>query len=146
MWDFVTPSAIVVETMSRLESVFGALVLVSATILVTEWIHYRQGDTTLWSSVVEPGPGLSSAPGDGLPEPVTEGEFEHYVAVLEHMQSNRDATIDEATARESMSLEDFRHVEQRVQRSGILVERVRERLRQTAEQLWDSRLATLEQG
>ena len=131
--------------MSRLESVFGALVLVSATILVTEWIHYRQGDTTLWS-VVQPAPGLSSAPGDGLPAPVTEGEFEHYVAVLEHMQSNRDVTIDEATAREAISLEEFRDVEQRVQRSGILVERVRERLRQTAERLWDSRIATLEQG
>ena len=130
--------------MKRLEPILGALILVSATILVMEWIHYRQGDATLWS-VVRPIPGFSDVEGGGLLEPVTENEFEQYVAVLERMQTNRDLPIEEALGT-GVSLDEFRDIEQRVQRSTALVERARDRLRQTAERLWDSRVATLERG
>jgi hypothetical protein len=132
---------------SRLEGALAALILVAATALVTEWIHYRLGDPTLWT-ILRPeaaSPGALSEEDDG-PDSITESEFQKYVDVLERMQADRALSIEDAAKSESLSLEQFRDIEQRVQRDGAFVQRARDLLRKKAESLWDSRRATLEHG
>ncbi|MGH7818839.1 MAG: hypothetical protein ACREQ9_03625 [Candidatus Binatia bacterium] len=133
--------------MSRIERVLTALILVAATVLVTEWVHYRLGDPVLWR-VLEPElPDGSAVVFDEFGNPtVTESEFQRYVEVLGNMQGDRDLSIDDAVGGVELTLGEFRDIEQRVQRNEALVQRARELLRKKAESLWDSRRATLEHG
>ena len=133
--------------MKRLESALAALLLVAATVLVTEWVHYRLGDPTLWTILDVQTEGDDAVDFDEFGNPtVTESEFQRYVEVLATMQVNRNLSIEDAVGETKLSLGDFRDIEQRVQRSEALVQRARELLRKKAESLWDSQRATLEHG
>jgi hypothetical protein len=120
------------------------LILVSATALVTEWIHYRLGEPTVWRLLQSPTAQQTISIGsDDNPSSVTESEFEIYLRVLESMQADRSLSIEHAVETEHLTVESFRDIEQRVQKNDVLVERTRDGLRKKAETLWDSRRATL---
>jgi hypothetical protein len=133
--------------MKRTESVIGSLLLVAATVLAVESLHYRLGEPTLWSLFGSRRPSLErlseQEERDGS---VTESEFERYLDVLERMQADHSLPIEQAAESAGLTLQQFRDIEQRVQRNEVLVERTRERLRQKAESLWDSRRAKLGSG
>jgi hypothetical protein len=132
----------------RIESVLAALILVTATVLTTEWIHHRIGNETLWA-IFRPDskrPFRELEGDEGGFGSVTEADFERYLGVLERMQENHGLSIEEAVTSRELTLSRFRDIEQRVQRNDVLVERAREHLRKQAESLWDSRRAALAQG
>jgi hypothetical protein len=123
----------------RLSRIFGPLLLVVVTVILTEWVHQRLqhagADLPLIDSVSDIGlPNVDAVP---------ESEFERYVRVLESMQADHSLAVEAAADRESLKVEEFRDIERRVQRNDLLVERVRESLKRKAESVWDSRHAEL---
>jgi hypothetical protein len=123
--------------MSRFDSILRVLILVTATFLLTEWVHYRLGAPPLFQYLLGNQGDLETARGRD-PDAVTESEFQTYLRVLEAMQVNRSMSIDEAVEVEHLPLAKFRELEQRVQRNEVLVDRVRHVLREQAETLWKS--------
>ena len=126
--------------MNRLSRILRPLFLIAATVVATEWLHQRFGsphDRGL--PELDSLSDLIGAP----PDAVTEAEFERYTRVLEGMQADHTLSVEHAAERESVTLEQFRELERRVQRNDALVERVREALKRKAENLWDSRHAEL---
>jgi hypothetical protein len=65
-------------------------------------------------------------------EMVSESDLQMYVKVYEAMQDDHDLTIEEAIKPYHVSLDDFRHIEQRIQSQPRLVDRVREALLENA--------------
>jgi hypothetical protein len=111
--------------------------LVTATFLLTEWVHYRLGTPPLFQYLLGNKGGLEAARGHD-PDAVTESEFQTYLRVLEAMQANRSMSIDDAVEAEHLPLAKFRELEQRVQRNEVLIDRARHVLREQAETLWKS--------
>jgi hypothetical protein len=70
--------------------------------------------------------------GESNTETVSESELQVYLKVYEAMQDNHDLTIEEAIKPYHISLDDFRHIERRIQSQPRLVDRVREALLETA--------------
>ncbi|MGH7804544.1 MAG: hypothetical protein ACREQJ_09355 [Candidatus Binatia bacterium] len=126
--------------MKRLSRIFRPFLLVLVTVLATVWVH-RRVDALRDREL----PYVDSVSDIGIvsPDAVTESEFERYVHVLESMQADHSLGIDAAADREAMKVEEFRDIERRVQRSDLLVERLRESLKRKAESVWDSRRAQL---
>jgi hypothetical protein len=124
----------------RLSAILRPLLLVLATIALTEWVHERFGRSR---AIQLPANETLSDLVDTGEESVTEAEFERYIQILESMQADHALAVEPAVERGSMTLEQFRDVERRVQRNDVLVERVRDSLRRKAESLWDSRRADL---
>jgi hypothetical protein len=125
------------SAMSRLDGVLRVLIVVVATFLLTEWVHYRLGTPPVFELLLG-GLGGSEVARGRDPNAVTESEFQSYVHVLEAMQANRSLSIEDAVEAEHLSLEKFRELEQRVQRNEVLIDRVRSVLRERAETLWKS--------
>ena len=127
--------------MSQLGLWLRALILIAATFLVTEWVHYR-ADTPpifqLWLGPRMAGEGSATVKAHD-PDSVTESEFQMYLHVLESMQVNPTLSIEAAVDAEHSTLEKFRELEQRVQRNEVLVDRARHTLRERAETLWNAR-------
>ena len=133
--------------MSRLEAFLGASIMVLATVLVTEWVHYRVGNSSLFEVLLGPAGGISALSGGRQdPDAVTEAAFQSYLRVLEAMQADRSLSIEAAVAAERMPLARFRELEQRIQRNDGLVDRARHTLRERAESLWKARVAPLQHG
>ena len=134
--------------MRRLDGLLPALILVSTTFLVTEWVHYRLGAPPVFQYLFgsETDRATGSAVKDHEPDGVTESELETYLRVLEGMQADRSLSIDQAVDREHIPLAKFRELEQRVQRNEALVDRVRHILRERAESLWNARGAPRDHG
>jgi hypothetical protein len=134
--------------MRRLDGLLPALILVSMTFLVTEWVHYRLGAPPVFQYLFgsETDRATGSAAKDHEPDSVTESELETYLRVLEAMQADRLLSIDKAVDREHIPLAKFRELEQRVQRNEALVDRVRHILRERAESLWNARGAPRDHG
>jgi len=134
--------------MSRLERLLRGLILISATFLVTEWVHYRAGTPPVFELWLGPrvGPEGSVSLRTHDPDSVTEGEFQTYLHVLESMQANPTLSIDDAVGAEHVTLSKFRELEQRVQRNEVLIDRARHTLRERAETLWNKRAGAHEHG
>ncbi len=66
------------------------------------------------------------------PATVSDAELQTYIKVYTAMQEDHDLTIDNAIIPHHMSLDDFRHIERRIQTQSRLVERVREALLESA--------------
>jgi hypothetical protein len=118
---------------SRLEGVMRVLVVVAATFLLTEWVHFRLGAPPIFELLGRRDSGVARGRD---PDAVTESEFQTYLRVLEAMQMNRSMPIDDAVQAEHLPLEKFRELEQRVQRNEVLIDRARHELREHAETLW----------
>jgi len=134
--------------MSRFDVVLGALLLVISTFFFTEWLHYRLDAPPVFEMLLGPRAPLdaSSAAKGHDPDTVTESEFQTYLRVLEAMLADRSLSIEDAVGGEHIALEQFRELEQRVQRNDGLIDRARHILREKAESLWNSRGAPLEHG
>jgi len=65
-------------------------------------------------------------------ETVSESDLQMYMKIYEAMQDDHDLTIEEAIKPYHVSLDDFRHIEQRIQSQPRLVDRVREALLENA--------------
>jgi hypothetical protein len=134
--------------MKRLDGLLPALLLVSTTFLVTEWVHYRLDVPPVFQyflgSLKESATG--SAAKDRESDGVTESEFQTYLRVLEAMQVDRSLSIDTAVDHEHIPLGKFRELEQRVQRNEALVDRARHILRERAESLWNARRTAHDHG
>jgi hypothetical protein len=70
--------------------------------------------------------------GENNTETVSEADLQTYVKIYEAMQDDHDLTIEEAIKPYHVSLDDFRHIERRIQSQPRLVDRVREALLQNA--------------
>lgn len=65
---------------------------------------------------------------------VSPSQLEQYVKVYQAMQRDRTITVDQATAREHLTLAQFRDIEGRIERDGALRERVRRELLKSAQE------------
>jgi hypothetical protein len=79
-----------------------------------------------WMTVQEDG-------GEGGDE-VKPEDVEKYINVYEAMQRNRRLTVEQAAASQNLTVEQFRDIESRIERDGVLRERVRRQLLKTAQQ------------
>jgi hypothetical protein len=61
-------------------------------------------------------------------------EVEKYVAIYRDMQKDRGLTVEQAAAKEGLSLAAFRDLEQKVERDDTAREHVRDELQQSAAQ------------
>ena len=134
--------------MRRLDGLLQALILVSTTFLLTEWVHYRLGAAPVFQYLfgAETDSAAGSAAKDRESGSVTESEFQIYLRVLEAMQVDRSLSIEKAIDREHIPLVKFRELDQRVQRNEALVDRARHILRERAESLWNARVAPRDHG
>lgn len=133
--------------MSGVERTLRALIIISATVFVTEWIHYSLGEPTVLRLVrPETAEDDAGAAADAAAASVTESEFQSYLQVLEAMQADHALPIEKAVAAAHQTISHFRDIEQRVQRNDVLVERTREMLRKKAQSLFDSRRAAVGHG
>jgi hypothetical protein len=62
------------------------------------------------------------------PPPVSESDVQMYIKVYTAMQDDHDLAIEEAIKPYTVSLDDFRQIERRIQAESRLVERVRQAL------------------
>jgi hypothetical protein len=65
---------------------------------------------------------------------VPPAQVEEYVKVYQSMQRNRSLTVDQATAAQHMTVDQFRDIETRIEKDGVLRERVRRELLKTAQE------------
>jgi hypothetical protein len=63
---------------------------------------------------------------------VSADEIEKYVSVYKAMQRNRSLTVDRAAAAQGLTLEQFRHLENRVQRDDAALQQARDELQAAA--------------
>jgi hypothetical protein len=122
---------------SRFDGVLRVVIVVVATFLLTEWVHFRLGTPPIFQFLLGDVGDSEVARGHD-PNAVTESEFQTYLHVLEAMQANRSLSIDDAVEAAHLPLEKFRELEQRVQRNEALIDRIRNVLRERAETIWKS--------
>jgi hypothetical protein len=65
---------------------------------------------------------------------VSPAQVEQYLAVYKAMQRNRAMTVEQAAAAQHLTVEQFRDIEARIERDGVLRERVRRELLKTAQE------------
>jgi hypothetical protein len=65
---------------------------------------------------------------------VSPAQVEQYLKVYKAMQRDRKLTVDQATETQHMTVEQFRDIEARIERDGVLRERVRRELLKTAQE------------
>jgi hypothetical protein len=124
--------------MVRLPRFLRTFLIIGATVLATEWVHWQFGTRSGIHLRVD---SLSDVAGGDTS--VTEAEFELYVTALETMHENHGLSVEDAAESEGMTLDTFRDIERRVQANDLLVERTRESLKRKAEIVGPSRLATI---
>jgi hypothetical protein len=64
---------------------------------------------------------------------VSPSQLDKYVKVYQAMQRDRSITVDQATAREHLTVAEFRDIEGKIERDGVLRERVRRELLKAAQ-------------
>jgi len=81
-----------------------------------------------------PGWNLSQDDQDTENTEVSPAQVEQYVKVYQLMQRNRAMTVDQAVATQHLTVAQFRDIEARIERDGVLRERVRRELLKTAQE------------
>jgi hypothetical protein len=71
---------------------------------------------------------------DSDSQEVAPAQVEKYVKVYQAMQRDRTLTVEQATAQQHLSVQEFRDIEGKIERDGVLRERVRRELLKTAEE------------
>jgi hypothetical protein len=69
---------------------------------------------------------------------VSPSQLDKYVSVYQAMQRDRSMTVDKATAQQHMTVAQFRDIEAKIERDGVLRERVRRELLKTAQEKSDA--------
>jgi hypothetical protein len=75
---------------------------------------------------------------DSEGDEVSPSQLDQYVKVYQTMQRDRTITVDQATAREHLTVAQFRDIEGRIERDGVLRERVRRELLKSAQEKSDA--------
>ena len=70
--------------------------------------------------------------GDTDSDTVSDSELQMYIKVYEAMQDDHDLTVEQAITPHHLTLDEFRHIERRIQNQPRLVDRVREALLENA--------------
>ncbi len=70
---------------------------------------------------------------EGEVNEVSPAQVEQYLKVYEAMQRDRTLTVDQAAAQQHLTVEQFRDIEARIERDGVLRERVRRELLKMAQ-------------
>jgi hypothetical protein len=78
-------------------------------------------------------PMLSQDDDDDDETEVSANEIEKYVSVYKAMQRNRSLTIEQAAAAQGLTLEQFRQLENRVQRDDAALQQARDELQAAAQ-------------
>ncbi len=65
---------------------------------------------------------------------VSPAQVEQYLAVYKAMQRDRRLTVEQAAAAQHLTVAQFRDIEARIERDGVLRERVRRELLKTAQE------------
>ncbi len=65
---------------------------------------------------------------------VSTDQIEKYVSVYKAMQRNRSLTVDQAAAKQGLTVEQFRKLENRVQRDDAALQQARDELQAAAKQ------------
>jgi hypothetical protein len=65
---------------------------------------------------------------------VSPAQVEQYLKVYEAMQRDRTLTVEQAAAQQHLTVDQFRDIEARIERDGVLRERVRRELLKMAQQ------------
>jgi hypothetical protein len=81
-----------------------------------------------------PGLQLGQDDDDSESQDVPPAQIEKYVNVYQAMQRNRTLTVEQASAQQHLSVQEFRDIESKIERDGVLRERVRRELLKTAEE------------
>jgi hypothetical protein len=81
-----------------------------------------------------PGLQLGQDDDDSESQDVPPADIEKYVNVYQAMQRNRTLTVEQASAQQHLSVEQFRDIESKIERDGVLRERVRRELLKTAQE------------
>jgi hypothetical protein len=76
---------------------------------------------------------LLSQDDDADENEVSTDEVEKYVSVYKAMQRNRSLTVDQAAAAQGLTLEQFRQLENRVQRDDAALQQARDELQAAAQ-------------
>lgn len=71
---------------------------------------------------------------DSANDEVPPDQVDKYVAVYQAMQHDRALTVDQATAQQHLTVEQFRGIEAKIERDGVLRERVRRDLLKSAQE------------
>ena len=71
---------------------------------------------------------------DSANDEVSPDQVDKYVAVYQAMQHDRALTVDQATAQQHLTVEQFRAIEAKIERDGVLRERVRRDLLKSAQE------------
>jgi hypothetical protein len=79
-------------------------------------------------------PALTADDDEGDENEVPSDQLEKYVSVYKAMQRNRSLTVEQAAARQGLSLEQFRDLENRVQRDDAALQQARDELQAAAKQ------------
>ncbi len=70
--------------------------------------------------------------GDDEDRDVPTSQVDKYISVYEAMQKNHDLTVEQASSREGLTVEQFRALENKIEADDTLRERVRKALRHAA--------------
>jgi hypothetical protein len=65
---------------------------------------------------------------------VSPAQLDSYINVYQAMQHDRTMTVDQATAQQHMTVPQFRDIEAKIERDGVLRERVRRELLKSAQE------------
>lgn len=77
---------------------------------------------------------LAQDDGDSDESDIAPSDLEKYVAIYRDMQKDRSLTVEQAAAKEGLSLTAFRGLEQKVERDDAAREHVRDELQESAAQ------------
>jgi hypothetical protein len=69
---------------------------------------------------------------------VSPSQVDEYVNVYQAMQRDRTLTVEQATAQQHMTVQQFRDIEAKIERDGVLRERVRRELLKSAQKKSDA--------
>jgi hypothetical protein len=98
---------------------------VSSSTLHSQRFHYKSHNSRF-------PPVLSQNDHDTGENEVSTNEIEKYVSVYKAMQRNRNLTVDQAAAAQGLTTEQFRQLENRVQRDDAALQQARDELQAAA--------------
>ncbi|HKV55198.1 MAG TPA: hypothetical protein VJN94_11235, partial [Candidatus Binataceae bacterium] len=80
----------------------------------------------------QPTPNLAQDDGSGDEAEVPNSQVEKYVSVYKAMHRDRSLTVEQAAAKQGLSLEQFRDLENRIQRDDAALQQARDELQSAA--------------
>jgi hypothetical protein len=114
----------------------GFLLLIAAVALIlppsTGNVIAATADVSFGEPFAWRGPVLAQDSDSNDETGVSPDQLEKYVAVYRAMQLDRGLTVESAAAKQSLTLSQFRELEQKVERDDVAREQVREELQKAA--------------